>query len=235
VCFSPEASFLVGGALIPAGAYCVRSAWAKNPRLLPVAVMPLAFAAQQIAEGVVWLGLHADDPARVRPPALAFLFFALAFWPWWMSVVNAVLDTRPGRRRACVGLAVLTSAWFWLMYLPILTDPESLLTVKVVHHSIFYDYLDLPLFQYAPLSVLRPLYLLSIVVPMALGPKIVGRLPAALLIGSVAVAVTLYEYAFVSVWCFFAAVLAVLLCVMFYRLPARAGAGADRDPVTEPT
>jgi hypothetical protein len=28
-----------------------------------------------------------------------------------------------------------------------------------------------------------------------------------------------FEYAFISVWCFFAAVLTGLLCVMFYRLP----------------
>jgi hypothetical protein len=221
VCFSPEASFAVGGALVPAGAYCVRAAWAKHPRLVPLALMPLAFAAQQIAEGFVWLGLRGGDAAQVRAASLVFLFFALAFWPAWPSVFNAFLETRPARKRLFVALAALTSAWFWVFYYPLPTGPESRLSVQIVHHSLDYSYFDLPVHHYVPRPVLRALYMLSIVAPMVLGQRFFGWLPLALLLGSVIVAAALFNYAFVSVWCFFAAALTGYLCVLFHRLPAR--------------
>jgi hypothetical protein len=226
MCFSPEASFAAAGALVPAGAYCVRAAVAKNPRLVPIALMPLAFAAQQAAEGFVWLGLRAGDPALTRVAALGFLFFALAFWPWWMSVVNVVLEPDPARRRVFVGLAVVTGAWFWVLYYPLLVGPDALLSVAVVHHSIAYSYSGLEVYRYVPHPALTVLYTLSIAVPMALGRKVFGPLPGVLLFASVVAAAAAFEYAFVSVWCFFAAGLAVTLCGMFYRMPSRALAPA---------
>ncbi len=222
MCFSPEASFAVGGALIPAAGYCLRAAWLKNPRLIPIALMPLAFAVQQIAEGVVWLGLHAGDPAQIRAGALAFLFFALAFWPFWLPFIAAVNETRPGPRRFFVALTVLSSGWFWAFYLPLLIGPDSLLSVRVVHHSILYSYSDAPLPRNVPQSVLRLLYSMSVVVPLVFGPKTLGRLPGLTLLSALLVAVTVYEYAFVSVWCFFAAVLTLSLCAFFYRMSAPA-------------
>jgi hypothetical protein len=70
------------------------------------------------------------------------------------------------------------------------------------------------------------LYFLSVALPPALGSENWGRIPGLVLGGSALAAWWFYDYAFVSVWCFFAAVLASYLCVVFYRLPAPAGAGA---------
>jgi hypothetical protein len=226
MCFSPEASFAVGGALVPAGAYCVRTAWEKNPRLVPVALIPLAFAAQQVAEGFVWIGLRDGDPARVRSAALVFLFFALAFWPFWFAFLNAVLESRPAHRWRFAALALVTTAWFWAFYLPLARGPESLLTVRVVHHSIAYSYPALAVYDYAPRPVLRALYVLSILVPLLTGPRLFGWQPGAVLLASLHAAAALYDYAFVSVWCFFAAVLTGHLCLLFHRLPAPARAPA---------
>lgn len=218
MCFSAEASFAVGGALIPAGVYCVRAAWLKQPRLIPLALMPLAFGTQQIAEGFVWVGLHHGDVAIVRAASLVFLFFALAFWPFWCSFLNAILETRPWRTRLFIVLAVVTSGWFWILYYPLLVGPESRLSVEIVHHSLNYNYFPLPVHHYIPRPLLVVLYVLSSAVPMLLGQNILGRLPLTLLLGSVVVAAALFNYAFISVWCFFAAVLTSYLCVVFYRL-----------------
>ena len=92
-------------------------------------------------------------------------------------------------------------------------NPEGWLRVSVVHHSIRYNPEGLPAFElaahewwdagYAAL-VLSPFFLVS--------PG--GRFAAfrVLLAVSAAVSFFVFRYAFVSVWCFFAAALALYLC-----------------------
>jgi hypothetical protein len=219
MCFSAEASFAVGGILVPTGVYCVQTVWTKNPRLIPIALIPLAFAVQQIAEGFVWTGLRHQDAALARSASLVFLFFALAFWPFWFAFLNAILETRPGRKRLFIGLSVLTSAWFWILFYPLLVNPE-ILSIESVHHSLQYRYSELPVRQYIPRPALIALYILSIAVPMMLGQNVFGKFPLVFFLGSAVVAAVVFHYAFISVWCFFAAVLTTYLCVVFYRVPA---------------
>ncbi|QJW98968.1 DUF6629 family protein [Frigoriglobus tundricola] len=221
MCFSPEASFAVGTALVPAGGYCLYAAWVKDPRLLPVALIPWAFAAQQLAEGFVWLGLRAGDAPQTRTAALVFLFFATAFWPWWFSPLNALIEFRPRRRPVFIVLTLLTTVWFWALYYPFVAGPEPSLLVEVVHHSIQYSYPDHPVLRFVSPTALRVSYLLSVAVPMMLGPNLFGRAPVLMLLGSAVAAAALFGYAFISVWCFFAAVLAGYLCVWFRHYPAR--------------
>ncbi|MSQ97310.1 MAG: hypothetical protein EXR98_22525 [Gemmataceae bacterium] len=63
------------------------------------------------------------------------------------------------------------------------------------------------------------LYLLAVALPPLLGSGTWGRTPGLVLEASALIAVVIYDYAFVSVWCFFAAVLASYLCYVFYCLP----------------
>jgi hypothetical protein len=62
MCFSAEASFAAGAALLPAGAYCTSVAARKRPPYLPLAVIPVVFSFQQFAEGLVWVGLAQQEP-----------------------------------------------------------------------------------------------------------------------------------------------------------------------------
>lgn len=221
MCFSPEASFIVGGALFPAGAYCLQTAWRKNRRFLPLALLPICLGLQQIAEGFVWLGLQAGDPEQTRNGSLGFLFFALAFWPFWWPFVAAIMENRPRFRRLFIAIAVVATGWFWVLFYPLLVGPDSLLTTEIVHHSIRYAYPDLTVYEYVPRPLLRVMYLLCAVLPMALGSGAFGRAPGLMLVASVVVAAILFDYAFVSVWCFFAAVMSLYLCVLFRRMPTR--------------
>ena len=51
MCFSAEASFIVGGSLVLIGAAIIKKVHYK--RDIPVALIPLIFAAQQIIEGLL--------------------------------------------------------------------------------------------------------------------------------------------------------------------------------------
>ena len=86
MCFSAEASFAVGAVLLPAGIYCAKTALRKGRRYLGLAAIPFFFAAQQFCEGVAWMGLRRDDPNLTQAGSLGFLFFALAFWPFWIPL-----------------------------------------------------------------------------------------------------------------------------------------------------
>ena len=76
--------------------------------------------------------------------------------------------------------------------------------------------------------------------PIELTPKALDTLlflvqhPGELLDKSALIAAVIFHYAFVSVWCFFAAVLAAYLVVFFYRLPAASAAKDLEQRVSAP-
>jgi hypothetical protein len=219
VCFSAEASFAVGILLIPAGGYCVWSAWRKRIASLGLAVIPLFFGIQQISEGFVWLGVTPEnDPHQSQTASLVYLFFALAFWPFWFPVFATMMEAQPARRRILVIVSLLSVAWFWLLFYPLLVDPE-LFTTQQVHHSINYDIEKLPIYRYVSIGLLRVLYVLALAAPFLIGSEQWGTFPLVMLGLTVLIAIILFNHAFVSVWCFFAAVLALYVCLVFYRLP----------------
>lgn len=221
MCFSAEASFAVGIPLIPAGVYCLWAAALKKPSHLGLAAVPLFFGIQQISEGFVWLGPRTGDFIEAPGASLVFLFFALAFWPWWFPVLTAIMEPQPTRKWVFVGLSVLATVWFWILYYPLLTD-QVLWKAKVEHHSIQYQYDGLTVYRYVPKTPLRLLYILSVALPPLLGSETWGRIPGLVLAASALVAVALFDHAFVSVWCFFAAAFSIYCVVVFYRLPAPA-------------
>lgn len=220
MCFSAEASFGVGVALIPAGVYCLWSSVLKKPTYLGLAAVPLFFGIQQISEGFVWRAIEAKDKAQTQTAALFFLFFALAFWPAWFPLLATLMEPQPRRRLLLGGISVLALSWFWILYYPLLLDPETLLTTRQVHHSIQYEYPDLEIYQYVARPWLRLLYLLSVALPLLLSSQRWGRIPGAVLGLSALLAALLFDHAFVSVWCFFAAVMAGYCCWVFHQLPA---------------
>lgn len=236
VCFSAEASFAVGVPLIPAGIYCVWAAALKKPSYLGLAVVPICFGVQQISEGFVWHGLEHGDAVQTRSASLVFLFFALAFWPWWFPVLTTLMEPQVRRKWVMAGLSLLATGWFWVLFYPLLAGQVPF-TTTTMHHSIRYEYDDLPIYGWLggilpsfvgnPRTPLRVLYFLSVALPPSLGSETWGRIPGLVLGASALLAAVVFEYAFVSVWCFFAAALSIYCCVVFYQLPRPTAAPGD--------
>lgn len=233
MCFSAGASFAAGVVLIPAGCYCIATAVRKQPSAMTTAVVPLMFGVQQVAEGLVWHGLEHGDHRLAREASLVFLFFALAFWPFWFSFSAAVSDTRPHARWLFAGLALVSTAWFWLFFLPIASGPETLLSIRIVHHSIFYDFTTVPVAQSTPRNLMRVFYFLCVALPMLFGSSKLGRAYGLAFAILTAVAALVFHYAFLSVWCFMAAIMTVCLCWHFYTMKTeyREPAADIRTPV----
>jgi hypothetical protein len=217
----------------------VQAAVRKDVKYLPLALVPVAFGLQQFSEGAVWIGLHRDDLALVRPASLVFLFFAIGFWPFWIPLSVLMIETRRQMRWLLGLLTVAGMTWFWLYY-SIAENPGEVLETLVVKHSIRYEVTDIAAFHVAPRAFWRLAYVAVICVSLALAPFEAGSgskkatvWGGLLIAGLFLVSYFLYWHAFLSVWCFFAAVTSLLLCSVFYKLPKPAGAVPLAVPVVE--
>ncbi len=219
MCFSAEASFGVGAVLLPAGLYCLRSAARKAPSYLALAALPLVFSMQQFCEGVVWVGLGNDNLPLAKGAALAFLFFALFFWPFWVPFSVSFIETRNTVGQLLSGVSLLALVFGWALYAPILLHSDRWLSVRVVRHSVQYDFAVLPAFNALPAGVWHLLYLGCISCPLFVSFNRPFMLFAVLLAVSALISHLVFWYAFESVWCFFAAALSVQLCYAFRELP----------------
>lgn len=219
MCFSANASLASGILLFPIGAYCLTAALRKNFRYVPLALTPLLFGVQQFCEAYVWIGLEENDPALVKRAALAFLFFAVAFWPCWIPFVTAVVDPRPGKRRLFFGLAGIGLAVGGAYYVAAALYYDEWLVVGVANHAIRYDLSRMPLGQAAASVVWQGVYLALVCVPLLMSRE--RRLGALGISIALAAAIThvVFRYAFASIWCFFAAVLSAQICYVLSRLP----------------
>lgn len=206
MCFSPEVSFASAAVLVPAGMYAVWVAARRAPRLWPLAVVPALFGVQQACEGLVWLGLRHGDAQLKTVAARAYLFFAIAFWPFWFSACAAIIEPNRTRRRVLATVAVLSTGWFWLLYLPVLNDPAAAASC-VCGHSIRYAHSDGYTGPFGTWGV-RCAYLLTAAVPLVYS-SLRGALvlPLVLAVVSAGAAAAVYDHAFTSVWCLFSAVL----------------------------
>jgi hypothetical protein len=209
MCFSATASFGVGVVLAAVGGASLKKA--QSPRQLPFAGIPLIFAVQQVMEGFVWLSL--SDPGysgyqRIAPTA--YLIFAQAVWPVWIPFCLLLMEADKKRKMILAGLAGLGClvAFFLMSY--ILSPTMS---AQIREYHILYQ-IGIP-------RVLEffggLLYFMSTVFPLFISS--VNRIKwfgwCAVL--SYVVSSVFFQQYIVSVWCFFAAVLSVVVLAIIHR------------------
>lgn len=203
MCFSASVSFAASAVLIPAGLYCLKVT-ASNEAYWPLAFVPLAFGLQQGFEGVVWLGINSNDLELMRLGALAFLFFSHCFWLIWPSFIALSLEDNPTIKALCKFCLVVGILYGAVLYLPLLIN-ANWLSVAVVHRSIEYQAHFVG--DAVPVLLSRLLYASTILVPLFISSRLEIRIWGILITLFALISFLLFNYAFVSVWCFFAALL----------------------------
>lgn len=212
MCFSATASFATAAMTGVAGIAAV--AMVRAPRDLPLAAMPLFFAAQQAVEGFLWLGL-AQTPPSPATTALtyAFLVFAQVFWPVWAPVAALAIEPSPGRRRAI--LACLASGTAIAAYLGWDIASRAHTAAIVGGHIVYTG-------DYSRAEPLALAYLAATALPLLLSSRRAAMLLGVIILIGSAVAYDFYREAFVSVWCFFAAAASAVILTHFERARRRA-------------
>ena len=207
MCFSATASFTGAAILAAVGIATVRQV--REPRTLLFASVPLLFALHQFCEGLVWLGLE----GRIGKLALdhvSFLFtlYAQGLLPFLMPAAVALMEPAGWRRRVIVGLTgigAIAAAWdaYGLVFVPS--------RVFVDHFSIAYRN---PLTGNLWISLL---YILATCGALLLSTHRVVRVYGLVNVVALTIVQIVKSYAFASTWCFYAAIMSVMIYWQFRR------------------
>ena len=198
MCFSANASFVAGTSLSALGIATLTNTKSKSE--IPFAMIPLLFGIQQLIEGVVWLTFVRDAPVVKQVMTYAYSGFSHVLWPIYMPFAIGVLETVRWRKRTLGAFEVAGIAVG--LYLLIVTRP---VVAQVVSRHVEYAS---PHFYIPAVMVL---YLAATCMSGFFSSHRFVNLFGILALLSFLAAYFIAAHALVSVWCFFAAVLSVLM------------------------
>lgn len=234
MCFSAGASFSASAFLAVVGLVALFRA-PRGYRML--AVIPLLFAIQQFSEGWLWLILTKQPNVPSGPLGIpfkllgkasqrlsyymdvkqvvtnTFLFFAYVVWPIWIPTAFWRIENHGTLRYvmlfACFILGALVSGT--LLFGMLMTNMSGAAVACHIVYSVpkfLQPYQQEALATYA-VAVITPFFISSLPGSTVMGIAVLGSL-----------LVTLYAWAahLTSVWCFFAALLSILV---LWFLPSR--------------
>jgi len=210
MCFSATGSFALSGVLTLLGAASMARNSSKPHRM--IAAIPLLFAAQQSAEGAVWLTITGDHHTLNRVVVIIFLGIALVVWPTWLPFALRRVERSVTRRRTLGALLVAGSLVAICAVLLMVSFPPF---ARIAGHSISYDYAGSGDAPKHPLLLLA--YLVPTVAPFFVSTLSMARVLGSVLASSLLVSSLVQRDALTSVWCFFAAVLSGLILLALAR------------------
>ncbi|PJA45392.1 hypothetical protein CO174_03425 [Candidatus Uhrbacteria bacterium CG_4_9_14_3_um_filter_50_9] len=205
MCFSATASFAASGVLAAAGATSWHTA-DKKERVL--ALIPIFFAAQQFIEGLQWV---VNKPSSLSLTlGYAFLVFAFLIWPIYIPYVMERLENKKVRTRILHFLRWLGIFVAMFLLASVLING---LAIRVVDLHIVYD-VSIP---YTIAWIIA--YVLATVGSLFVSSNRFFSWFGILSLVTVMISYIFFTAAFISVWCFFAAIMSALILVYLHIKP----------------
>jgi hypothetical protein len=204
MCFSPVASFAVGAGLLGPGYYAIKRT--ENRSMLAFACTPALFSFHQFAEGVLWLSLKNPDFASWYNPALySYSFISQPIWPIWVPFIMWLMEPDKSRKKILFYLLFVGGASSIYMFYCLITYNIS----AVVENGHIRYYRDFPY-----LNIMRPVNFVTIAVTPFLSTLRHTKLLAAAMMVSLILTYFFFTNYLISVWCFFAAILSLLVILV---------------------
>lgn len=200
MCFSEEASFTAAVAVSVVAGATIQMAGLS--RLTLLALTPLLFALQQFSEGLTWLHLKQvlEEGPLTRVAYNYYLLISLAGWPIWIPL--SLLIAEREKTSKTILFCFLVGGFLVASYnlFAIFNGPVSAVAVG---HSIRYE-VNIP---YNEVWI----YAIFTLLPWFFSSLKSAWLTGLVFIFSFIVAGFFYEFTFVSIWCFYAAVVSALV------------------------
>jgi hypothetical protein len=209
MCFSSTASFGAGVVLAATGV--VTRTNIKSPDQVAFASIPFLFAAQQFAEGFLWLSLRNTGFSSYQiASTYIYLIFAQIVWPLWVPFSIMKMETNPDRKkglRAFLTLGALVSCYlaYCLFTYPVQSDVVG----YHIQYTLFFPQILIPL--------TGVLYFVSTVVSPFISSVSLMPVLGAAIFASYSVTLLYFNEHVISVWCFFAAILSVSVYLILLR------------------
>ena len=202
MCFSATASFVAGTSLSAIGVATISKV--RHRSEMPLALIPLLFGIQQLIEGGIWLTFSRDAPMLRQSLTYGYSLFSHVLWPIYVPFAFRFLETEPWRRNVMQGFQVAGVAaggylWYSLIARPIVAE--------VIGSHILYDS---PHFYVEPVIAL---YVAATCFTGFVSSHTFVRMFGVMALLSFLATYLLAARALVSVWCFFAAILSLLIYV----------------------
>ena len=203
MCFSSEASF-VGGIIISAIGVAVVTKVHKPSQML-FACIPLFFGIQQFTEGILWLTIPRPELLSIQKIATyLFLIMADVLWPVWIPLSILFMEQNARIRKIIwilffVGLSVSVYYIFCLVFLHV---TPQIMSYHIKYITYFSRTLAIPVFFLYLVATITPLFVSSIKRMHFFG---------ILMFFSCAVTAIFFTQFLTSVWCFFAALISVVI------------------------
>jgi len=207
MCFSATASFIASGSLgaIGAGSNLVAKKRFKKGRLF--ASIPFIFAIQQAFEGLLWLSIANGGVSQFF--LYGFLFFAFFLWPGFIPFSLYLLEENKGKKWLLFWATIVGTTLGASLFVIALVSGVDL---TVMEESLRYT------MDVAGLGVvLTAVYVLIVVGSCFVSSNKLIKSFGALVGMAVVFSYAFYKFAFISVWCFFAAVLSSYILYISWK------------------
>jgi len=216
MCFSASASFIAGTSLSAIGVAALKRTEARTE--VPFATIPLLFGIQQLTEGVIWLTFSHDAPLLKQTMTYLYSGFSHVLWPIYVPFAIGLMEAAQWRKKAIFAFeAAGIAVGLYLLYF-IVTSP---VVAEVVGRHIVYVS---PHFYTIPVMVF---YLAATCISCFFSSHGFVKLFGGLMLLSFISAYVVHVMALVSIWCFFAAILSLLI---YIHLRFRDLGGFPREP-----
>lgn len=205
MCFSAEASFIVGGALLVVSVTTAQKTIYQKE--LPIAMIPFIFAIQQLVEGFLWVSLTNNDTSQI-PFWLSNIYgvFIGIIWPLFAPLAVYCAETNSKRRKIIASIGITGIGLAIYTVIGLIKQP---IVAEIINHSINYKH------DVANYQLVIVLYLLATCVPFIFSSyRHLSITGITIAIGFFLAYLTFLE-TFASVWCFFAAIASALIYFFF--------------------
>jgi hypothetical protein len=209
MCFSAAASFGASAIIFGIGIECFKKSTTVPQKIL--SCIPIVFSVQQYAEGVLWLSLsHSSFLYWNKIATYTFLVFAQVVWPIVVPLSIMLLEKHAINKKilaAMLGLGVMVS--LFLLYCLVAYKVEATISCSHILYNVSY--------AASPVHPAVFYFLVTVVSPILSSIKRVRLLGVVILVSYIVTKI-FYEDYLISVWCFFAAAISVIVLSVIIKL-----------------